>query len=369
MPRPKKEKPNRSDGRFEIKITLGKDIEGKPIRKSFYSDKSKDDAKAQAEEYKLNNKVANITGKGFLNKSVTFEEWAYTWLEKYKKGAVKSSTYVSTYERPTRISLIPYFGKAHLSVIKPADIQKFILEQSKTYSESQIDKRLLCLNGIFETAIENDICYKNPAKNVKIKSQVERKELRTYTQNEVDCILEFSDNHKYGLYIRILLELGLRCSELLGLKWTDFNLDNKTVTIERATTSVDHKAYTDVPKSQSSIRTLPISTDMYNAVAAHQPLTDEFIISSTKTIGKPLTPTAFSKDRYSTFFTDLQAEYPRIEKLRPHELRHTCGTLLYNRTKNIFAVSKYLGHSDINITTKLYVHEDIEIMRQHLNIN
>jgi Site-specific recombinase XerD len=369
MARPKKDKPNRADGRFEIKITLGKDIEGKPIRKSFYSDKSKDDAKAQAEEYKLNNRVANITGKGYLNHNITFEEWANTWLDKYKKGSVKRSTYVSTYERPTRISLIPYFGKAHLAVIKPADIQKFILEQSKIYSESQIDKRLLCLNGIFETAIENDICYKNPAKNVKAKSQVERRDLRTYTQNEVDYILEFSSAHKYGLYIRILLELGLRCSELLGLKWTDFDLNNKTVTIERATTTVDSRACTDVPKSQTSIRTLPISTEMYNAVVAHQPFTDEFIVSSTKTIGNPLTPTAFSKNRYATFFSDLQAEYPRIEKLRPHELRHTCGTLLYNKTKNIFAVSKYLGHADINITTKLYVHEDIEVMRQHLGIN
>lgn len=368
MPRPKKEKPNRGDGRYEVKITIGKNLKGEPERKSFYSTVSKEDAKRQAEEYKLNNKVANITGQGVINREITFGEWANIWLEKYKKDAVKKNTYVSTYERPVRISLIPYFGKAYLTMIKPVDIQKFILEQSKVYSESQIDKRLLCLNNIFETAIENELCYKNPAKKIKGKSKVEAKELNTYTQKEVDIILEFSHGHKYGLYIRIILELGLRCSELLGLKWTDFNVQDKTVTIQRATTSVDSRAYTDVPKSQSSIRTLPISTELHDIISVHQPLINEFIVSSTKAIGKPLTPSAFVKDRYNTFFNDLQKEYPRIKKLRPHELRHTCGTLLYNRTGDIYAVSKYLGHSDINITTKLYVHDDVETMRKHLGI-
>lgn len=368
MPRPKKSVPNRSDGRYEVKITIGKNLKGEPERKSFYSTVSIEDAKKQAEEYVLNNKVANITGKGAINREVTFAEWANIWLEKYKKDAVKRNTYVSTYERPVRISLIPHFGKAYLSMIKPADIQKFILEQSKIYSESQVDKRLLCLNNIFESAIENELCYKNPAKKIKGKSKVESKELNTYTQEEVNRILEFSNGHKYGLYIRILLELGLRCSELLGLKWTDFNLQNKTVAIERATTSVDYRAYTDVPKSHSSIRTLPISTELYNILSESQPLKNEFIVSSTKTIGHPLTPSAFVKDRYKKFFNDLQKEYPRIVKLRPHELRHTCGTLLYNKTGDIYAVSKYLGHSDINITTKLYVHNDVETMRKHLGI-
>ena len=82
MPRPKKKQPNRSDGRYEIKITLGKDINGKPIRKSFYSDISKDDASEKAEAYKLERKIADITGKGYVDRNVTFKEWSETWLKK-----------------------------------------------------------------------------------------------------------------------------------------------------------------------------------------------------------------------------------------------------------------------------------------------
>ena len=43
----------------------------------------------------------------------------------------------------------------------------------------------------------------------------------------------------------------------------------------------------------------------------------------------------------------------------PLELRHTCGPLLYARTKNIYAASKFLGHANINLTAKIYVHSDV----------
>lgn len=55
-----------------------------------------------------------------------------------------------------------------------------------------------------------------------------------------------------------------------------------------------------------------------------------------------------------------------IPSLSPHELRHTCGTLLYARTKNIYAVSKFLGHANINITAKIYVHNDVDTLRESL---
>ena len=81
MARPKKEKPNRNDGRYEVKLTIGKTIDGTPIRKSFYSYISKEDAKKQADEYKIESEVANRTGAGFVDRNISFEEWAYKWLE------------------------------------------------------------------------------------------------------------------------------------------------------------------------------------------------------------------------------------------------------------------------------------------------
>ena len=85
MGRPKKEKPNRADGLYEVKLTIGKTLEGKYIRKSFYSAVSKADARRQAEEWKIAQAVSEQTGEAFVKKDMTFAQWAARWLEVYKK--------------------------------------------------------------------------------------------------------------------------------------------------------------------------------------------------------------------------------------------------------------------------------------------
>ena len=61
MGRPKKDAPNRADGLYEVKVTIGKDFSGKLIRKSFYSTVSKADARAKAEQYKIDHAVYEAT--------------------------------------------------------------------------------------------------------------------------------------------------------------------------------------------------------------------------------------------------------------------------------------------------------------------
>ena len=79
--------------RYEHKITLGKDIDGNLIRKSFYSTKSKRDAKRKAEEYAETYKLNLLLGEPEKTKTITFEKWAIRCLELYKMPYVKANTY------------------------------------------------------------------------------------------------------------------------------------------------------------------------------------------------------------------------------------------------------------------------------------
>jgi integrase len=298
---------------------------------------------------------------------MNFKEWANKWLICYKKGTVKISTYSETYERTVKLYLIPYFGDYKLSDITPISLREFFALQADEYHLTTIQKMKICLNGIFETAIENDICFKNPMKNVKVNSNLTSKEKRTYTAREVENILILSDMHRYGIYIRLLLELGLRCSELCGLKWSDLDFDKKTISINRACTELNGKRIIDKPKNKASKRTLPISSELCEKLIKHcQNNSDDFILMSTRRkTGLPLSPCKFTTNRYKKFFIDMG-----IEKiLTPHECRHTCGTLLYENTHDIYAVSKFLGHTSIQITAKLYVHENPEMLRKALKIS
>ena len=111
MPR-KKSVPNRRDGRYEVKITVGKTLQGKLIRKSFYSTISKADAQKQADTWKINQKVSEITGTSFIESpSCSFERWALVWLKNYKEKAVRRITFEETYQSTVLRYLIPRFGK------------------------------------------------------------------------------------------------------------------------------------------------------------------------------------------------------------------------------------------------------------------
>ena len=149
MARPKKEQPNRKDGLYEIKKTIGKDMYGRPIRKSFYSSTSKNDARKQAEEYIICQQVADITGESFIKRTITFGEWANQWLTTYKLGKVKNHTYHYTYRINVEKYMIPYFGRAELNSITQADIQRYFSKHN-SLAESNLKRHKNILHSIFD---------------------------------------------------------------------------------------------------------------------------------------------------------------------------------------------------------------------------
>lgn len=363
MPRPKKEVPNRSDQRFEVKITVGKDINGKAIRKSFYSTISKADAKKQADDWIINQKAASIAGINISNGSVTFEEWANVWLNS-KKGTVKGNTYSESYEKPTKKYLIPYFGKATLTTILPMHIELFFNQMADKFTQTTLNKFRICLNAIFETAIDNDKCFKNPVKRIKPTSNIKHEEKQIYTRQEKNQLLKIANGYEDGLILYLMLIFGLRCSELCALQWEDFDFENKTLHIQRASVIVDGKVTVDIPKSKTSDRILPMSTKTSEYLKSKASV--GYIFPSKK--GIPYTSKTLSHVRYDPLMKKILQDYPNIKKLNMHALRHTCGTLLYDSTKDIYAVSKYMGHSSVKVTEKYYMHEDADMLRTHLKI-
>ena len=121
-----RKKPTRKDNRYEYKLTLGRDIHGKPLRKSFYSTVSLSDARKKAEEYRVASEVSARTGEAFVPST-------------YKQPFVDVNTYELTYVSLVEGHLIPYFGAARLSDIRPADIQAYFATKTEC-SESRLKK-------------------------------------------------------------------------------------------------------------------------------------------------------------------------------------------------------------------------------------
>lgn len=349
MPRLKKS--NRADGRFEIKRVVGYTADSKAITKSFYG-VSKDDAVRQFEKYRL-----NMEKHQEEKKHTPFSLWVEKWLHTYKEPDVKPSTFLTTYVRPCKNYILPYFSEYFLQDITQIDIKAF-LNTLTPLSQSLIDKIVICLKGIFETAIDNDLMVKNPCRNISCKSHQQKEQKRTYDRESTEFLC--SSDHKYALLIHILLRMGLRCSELCGLRWEDIDLDAGFMYIRQALTTEGGKVYIGEPKSTNAKRKLTIPEDLL--VRLRSEAGTGYIATLN---GHHITPDHFGDRQMEAFYNYMNV--PKEQRLSPHELRHTCGTLLYEKTKDIYYVSRFLGHSDIGITTKTYVHSEMQQEKVHID--
>ena len=351
MPRPKKS--NRSDGRYEVKRTIGYTIDGDPIRKSFYG-RNKLEAENAYQEY-----LADEQRREDAKKRTDFASWVNEWLYTYKEPDVKPTSFSTTYKRPCENQILPFFKDRLVQDITNADIKRF-MNGIRHFSQSTIDKVILCLRGIFETAIDNDLITKNPCRNISCKSEQEKEKKRTYDEETVNSLC--ASDHKYALFVHILLRMGLRCSELCGLRWEDIDIEAGTLTVSQALTVESGRIFIDDPKSDNSTRRLKIPADLLARLRAERGNNIGYIATLN---GHHITPDHFTERQLEFFYNYHRV--PEEKRLTAHELRHTCGTLLYEKTKDIYHVSRFLGHSDIGITTKTYVHSEMQEEKVHID--
>jgi len=365
MGRPKKDAPNRADGLYEVKVTIGKDFSGKLIRKSFYSTVSKADARAKAEQYKIDHAVYEATGAMPAPPVMTFEKWANKWLETYKKGVVKDHTYLFTYKSNIDKYLVPYFGKARISEIQQIDVQQYFNvirgETGESLAKSTLDKHKLILKSMFDAAIDNDLCYKNPVKNIKFQHVSDVTVKKVWTKEQADAAEKYARQY-LRLDIVLYLNTGLRRSELLGLKWTDVDFEGNTLHVQRAVVQTKGQIVIDRPKSITSDRIVPFSESFGKYLKKFQS-DNEYVIGTDGVMSPATYAKHFSK------FMDKMSKDIGIPVLTPHELRHTYGTLRREAGVDIYTIQKVMGHADISITAGIYVHNDIDVLKKQLNLD
>ncbi len=343
----------RADGRVEVKITLP---DGK--RKSFYGS-TRAEAKFLAERYKAQNIYGYLPGE---IRSRTVKDWSEEWIDAYVRGTIRDNSFETGYASPLRLYILPRFGNAYLISITQLDVQKFLNEMSAVYTRDTVKKLRTCLSRMFEAGIANHICRENPVKGTRIAAPSLRPEKRFYNKETVQKILSFEHPHTYLL--RLLLECGLRREELFGLQWNDVRADG--IHIIRVVPTVRGQPVVQPPKSRASCRVVPISDDLYQTLKNVRKALDikkgtEFICTESKT-GGLMNPHHFDRSRLAPFYKAFCAanDLEDFPVLSPHEHRHTCGTLMYRDTRDIYKVMTYLGHSSVEVTASVYVHPDSE---------
>lgn len=352
----RKKKGQRADGTFEYKCTVGHDMTGRRIQKSFYGS-TLTEAKQKAEQYKVDKAVTATIGAPVTPANITFGAWAEKWLETYKKPYVTSQTYANTYLNTVHHHLLPVFGSARLSDIRPIDVQRFFSQQ-KNYSLSAQRKMLITIRAIFDAAIDNDLIFKNPAKKIQLTSSAVKHEKTALTDAQIDQV----KGAAVGTFdaIIFLLETGLRRGELLGLMWSDIDFDTGTFTVNRSF-SIENGNGKMQPPKKGSYRTLPIMPSTMEVLQRQK--RDTLYVFPSPRARKPEDPNHFNR-RVRAWFQ----QFPEEMRCTPHELRHSYASQLQRKGVDIYTISALLGHKDIEVTASVYVHPDVNSFREKLTI-
>lgn len=356
----------RADGRWEARYLIYDTDRGRKTYRSVYGSTYEDVKKKRADAVR-----EAVKGSGFepvnaseKNKSfprILFSQAAAGWLEEVADKR-RHSTYIK-YANVYRIHLEGLLGSCPLSDTSGRKFQERIYDYlSEKSLSASIRKSIYCImNRILAFANERySVCV--PALKQASAGPV-KKTVETFTKSEQSriftCIYEKPD--KFRIATLLCLYTGMRLGELSALKWTDFDFEDRTVTISRTVQRIAAKYHTGTvlietaPKSECSQRVVPLPDEML------KPLTD-LKRSGAYVFGgdKPLEPRTMQY-RFKKLLKEAD-----VEDRNFHILRHTFATNCVESGMDAKTLSMLLGHSDVKITLNRYVHPTMDSRRRQL---
>lgn len=357
---------------FRVTLDLGRDSNGKRIRKEFYG-KSKKDAEDKREEYQngLSLGLSNDHDKLILGNVFKL------WLFEKVKNSVKPSTF-ERYEGIYRlyIKTSPLYS-IKLKELKGLDIQRYYNELSNTGKSISVIKNLHKLfKSFFNYAVDEGYMVKNYCigKSIKIPednsfNEDDEENISVFTLEEQSKFINAINTHRLKVLFLMALGTGLRLGELIALKWTDIDIKNCTVSVKRTLKGVTmiegtNRVYhliEQVPKTKNSTRTVPIPQNLIPLLKEHGENQQNEITAAEEIyihnnyvfcteIGTPIDPRNLRRS-YERILNRNNIEYKKF-----HSLRHTYATRLFEKEVPLKTVQTLLGHSDISITANIYTH-------------
>jgi integrase len=272
------------------------------------------------------------------------------------------------YERIARLYVMPTIGRKRLDQLQPADVRRMLGKlRDQGLSPATIRQARSVLSRALRTAEADGLIARNPARLVDGVKQ-DAREGRTLTPEQARTLLSASQGHEYEALVPVLLSLGLRKGEALGMSWRDVELDSPTPRLGvRRALKKDGRGglYLDEPKTARSRRTVRLPAPLVDTLRAHRARQAEQRLAFgagwgghwsthdlvfTNSVGAPLDP-----DRVNRKIQDLTEE-AGLGRWTPHELRHSAASLLLAQGVPLKTVSELLGHSSIRVTADVYGH-------------
>jgi integrase len=276
-------------------------------------------------------------------------------LEQAAKPRVRPATY-AMYTLMVTKHLIPNIGEVPLEKLTPRHVQTMLNAKAAAGLAPRSVHRF---RAVLRTALNQAVRWGDVPRNVAALTDPPRVEAHAITfldAAQAGRLLAAAAGEPLQALYTVAIALGLRQGEALGLRWQDVDLEARQLHVRHALQRIDGKLQLVEPKTTLSRRTITMPAAVINALREHQrrQLKEQMRIDGGFVFahpdGSPLDGTVVTHQ-----FQKLlkRAGLPRI---RFHDLRHSCASLLLAHGISARMVMETLGHSNISTTMDIYSH-------------
>ena len=310
---------------------------------------------------KLSKAVSDrVGGLVFDGDRETLGAFLERWLDEAVRDTVKQSTF-ENYAYVVRRHITPDLGLVRLRDLKSRDVRRLYWEKLDVgLSPRTVQIIHTVLRRALQQAVRDDVLPRNVCDAVTAPRRT-KKEMRPLAPGQAKRLLTVVHGDRLEALYVLAVTAGLREGELLGLRWDDLDLGRRLLQVRRQLTRTRAGLSFSAPK-RGKARVVRLTSTAVAALEGHRAeqneertragsLWQETNLVFTSTVG---TPVDVGNLTYRSFRPLLKrADLPRI---RFHDLRHTCATLLLSRGTHPKIVQEMLGHANISMTMDTYSH-------------
>ncbi len=351
-----------SDGLWCTSVDLGV-INGKRKRKVIYGQTRKEVANKLKDLHRDQSAGLQLTSE-----QLTIKDFLEQWLEQTVKRQNRPRTY-QKYAADVKHHIIPALGKVLLSKLTPDHVQAMLNGLADTDRAARtVSNVRAALRKALNQALRRGYVLRNVA------TLVDAPRTTTFSIQPLDQVqarklLNAVTGHRLEALYRVALSLGMRRGEICGLRWQDIDLAAATLTINGSLQRFNGKLHWTAPKTASSIRMIALPPILLDALRTHKARQDQeradaddweesgYVFVSQR--GTPLEP-----DNVVRHFKSVLRKAELPERVRFHDLRHSCATLLITQGIHLSVIKDILGHAQISTTADVYGHVFLETQRQ-----